>query len=420
MLRAHFTSWLVLVLLAPLPASAMRFVEDGEVTFTWDAASGPVAGYGIFISFNGGPFPNRPDQVTQSTQVTVAAEPSSVLAIRVAAFDGSGNRGPLSRVSDPIVFLDRSVPSGTPPARGATPLHRYDFDGDGHTDILWRSPDSGMVSVGLMGPDGPWRQGDIGQMPRHWELLTSSDLDGDGSSDLVWYEPLTGALRAWLLAGTELRSEVPLPGMEGATPALVGDLDGDGLADLLWQAADGLVAWQMDLDRIVREWSLPAAPAGARLACAADFDGDGDRDLLWQPDRSGPPSFWNLDDGSLDEVQTGGLYASPTWRAASCNDFDGDGHDDVIWSDPDSGAVTVWGLQHGAIATAAQALAADTGWKALAAGDFDGDGLANELLLESRNGEQRLRSLRWASEGNRIAFSDQLLTAFATGLPLSP
>jgi hypothetical protein len=83
-------------------------VEGNEARFTWLPASGPVAGYHVFVHRNG-VFAAAPELAVPSTAAAVQGEIEDRIAIQVSAFDADGNQGPLSGISE-IVFLTAPAP----------------------------------------------------------------------------------------------------------------------------------------------------------------------------------------------------------------------------------------------------------------------------------------------------------------------
>jgi hypothetical protein len=87
----------------------------------------------------------------------------------------------------------------------------YDADGDGRTDILWRSAASGMTTLWRMNGSVVKSSTAVGGS-RTWSVVTAADLDGDGYGDLLWRDSSTGAVvRHTMLNGT-VRSATPLGG----------------------------------------------------------------------------------------------------------------------------------------------------------------------------------------------------------------
>ena len=86
-------------------------IEGTEATFTWAAASGPVAGYNVFVIRNGVPG-TSPEIVVAFAMATVTSLPNDTIFIRVSAFDSAGNQGPVSPPSETVVF----TAAGPPPS----------------------------------------------------------------------------------------------------------------------------------------------------------------------------------------------------------------------------------------------------------------------------------------------------------------
>lgn len=113
-----------------LPAHAVDLVGQTSARFQWSAASGPVAGYAVYVARNGGAFPTTPTQMVSSTQATVTGAYGDSVAIRVAAHDGAMSYGPASPDSEtvrfvaatPALVLSTGSLAGTVEQGGSAPL----------------------------------------------------------------------------------------------------------------------------------------------------------------------------------------------------------------------------------------------------------------------------------------------------------
>jgi len=211
-------------------------------------------------------------------------------------------------------------------------LGASDFDGDGKTDILWRT-DGGALAI--WGMDGNQVTGadyihsgaiKVGQPGTDWHIVGTGDFDGDGKGDLLW-RTNSGALAVWEMDGTQIKSAdylrmgssaISAPGADWHV-ADVADFNGDGRADILWrvgaaQTGDlapggGQVAiWEMNGNQIefadyTRVGSaIVGAPANDwHLLGADDHNGDGMADLLWQTD-GGALAVWQMDGTQIDSA----------------------------------------------------------------------------------------------------------------------
>ncbi|MBF0537214.1 MAG: peptidoglycan DD-metalloendopeptidase family protein [Nitrospirae bacterium] len=117
---------------------------------------------------------------------------------------------------------------------------KNDFDGDGHSDVLWRNTKTGDVYIWLMDGTGTKIKSAnlvINAVPADWDIKATEDFDGDGKTDLLWQNNTTGDVVIWFMDGSKIASSgyvaraVPSNWRIQATA----DYNGDGKTDLLWQ-----------------------------------------------------------------------------------------------------------------------------------------------------------------------------------------
>lgn len=106
MTRLNAIPALVLFAIGILSSPAARgvVVESESATLAWDPAGGPVAGYGVWITWDGVPPESDPDHTVTEPVVTIAGDPGQVFSVQVAAFDGDGNWGPISPASEDVLL----------------------------------------------------------------------------------------------------------------------------------------------------------------------------------------------------------------------------------------------------------------------------------------------------------------------------
>ncbi|KJU85634.1 FG-GAP repeat-containing protein, partial [Candidatus Magnetobacterium bavaricum] len=128
---------------------------------------------------------------------------------------------------------------------------RYDFDGDGHSDVLWRHAITGDVYIWLMkGTSITGGDFVVRNAGTDWDIKAAVDFNGDGKADILWQNSATGDVYMYLMDGTKVSSggfvAMGIPG--NWQIKAVADLDGDGKADVLWQETNtGDVAmWVMN------------------------------------------------------------------------------------------------------------------------------------------------------------------------------
>jgi hypothetical protein len=252
-----------------------------------------------------------------------------------------------------------------------------DFNGDGKSDVLWRS-DSGAIAAWNSGtPAGGHVIADPG-VPASWHVAGLGDFDGNGKADILWQND-DGAAAVWD-NGTPGHLIADASAVAGWHVAGAGDFDGNRHDDILWRNDNGAVAvWN---DGAAAGGHVVGDPVAAswHVAGVGDFDGNGRDDILWQND-DGAVALW-------DNGTPGHLIADPGavagWHFAGAGDFDGNHHDDILWRN-DSGAVAVW--NNGAAAgghVIADSMA--TSWHIAEVGDFDGNGKADILWRNDDGG----------------------------------
>jgi hypothetical protein len=242
-----------------------------------------------------------------------------------------------------------------------------DFDGDGKGDLLWWT-DSGALAIWEMNGTqikaaDYLRQGQtiVGTPNTSWHVLDTADFDGDGKSDLLWRTD-SGALAIWEMNGTQikaadyLKSGQTVVGASGPDWHILGtaDFDGDGKGDLLWRTDSGTLAiWEMNgtqikaADYLRQGQTIVGAPNTSwHIVGTGDFDGDGKTDLLWRTD-GGTLAIWEMNGTQIkaaDYLKAGQTIVGapgPDWHIAGTGDFNGDGKTDLLWR-TDSGALAIW------------------------------------------------------------------------------
>jgi len=115
-----------------------------------------------------------------------------------------------------------------------------DFNGDGHPDLVWQDPATGRSQVWFMGgAQGTTLNGAATITgPISWRIVGAADFNGDGHPDLVWQDPATGMSQVWLMSGAQGTTPIGSAGLSAANAWRIvdaADLDGDGRPELIWQ-----------------------------------------------------------------------------------------------------------------------------------------------------------------------------------------
>jgi hypothetical protein len=192
---------------------------------------------------------------------------------------------------------------------------KYDFDGDGISDILWRHGTSGGVAMWLM--DGATISSDLGVgvvSDTNWKIERVRDFNGDGKSDILWRHSTTGSVAMWLMNGAVISSDLGV----GIVP------------DLGWQIQE-----------------------------AGDFNGDGKADILWRHSTTGSVAMWLMNGAVISSDLGVGIVGDLNWQIKEVGDFNGDSKADILWrhstsgisSGTTTGMVAMWLMNGAAISS---------------------------------------------------------------------
>lgn len=403
---------------AAAPGAGSGAAATSSVSLAWGDASGPVAGYSIYVQRDEGTFKHELDVSRPS--VTLRGAPGSTARVAVVAFDGRRAYGPSSPSSPRFTFPDPNAP--TPPSSGGSGSGGSDGgSGSGGSDLGGEpapspsptptpspSPSPAPALPGTM----VWQAGDGFRLTdreiattrlfaRPYEgaqLAGTADFDADGHGDLLWLGPFA---QLGFTSGAALRSgadPVPLVDLGLLADERIlgaGDLDGDGDGDVLVATGDAVRA------RLTAPGSAPAlvelgTATQAALAGIADFDGNGSEDIAWRAS-TGALVLWLLNAGSLAatvEVIGGAL----DWVGAG--DFDGNGAAEIALRSPDGVAYVVHPL-HAEPQLEPTDLANTSLWMPLGTADVDGDG-SEEIVLASA-GAVRIAGL----PGDQVSYLEE-------------
>jgi hypothetical protein len=415
------------------PAHALDLMGQTSLQITWAAATGPVAGYHVFVARNGGAFPSTPTATVTGELATVSGAYGESVVVRVAATDAYGNQGPFSPPSEAFRFVAPTssgssggtggtgsgggpLPTPPPPSSsgpGMLPgnttasgtgclsaqdvLSRAtsvaDFDGDGLADVLWRHRCSGHDALWKMGASGVVSEIGLPDQPDVlWAIVGSGDFDGDGHADVLWQNQQSGALAIWLFDGSKVSAAATLPTAPSDDEvAGVADFDGDGRADILWRSARGSDTriWRMSGTSVLSDVRLPGPSGRFQVVGVGDWNGDGKADVVYAPRGRSALVVMLTGDAGGSRRSPGvslGMLPAP-WHAVAFADFAGNGRDAIWLRNDATGENQLWLTDGNGGLVQKNLPVMASGWTLLAAGDFDGDGKADVLWRQDATGK---------------------------------
>jgi hypothetical protein len=305
--------------------------------------------------------------------------------------------------------------------RGQVLPVRWDFNGDGRSDVVWRNFTSGENYLYAMDGTAIPGEGYVRTVADlDWKMATFGDFNGDGKMDIFWRHATTGETYIYLMDGTSIIGEGYLRTVADLNwKPDRGDFNGDGKTDIFWRndATGENYVYLMDGLSIVGEGYLrTVADLGWYVAGIGDFNGDGKADLVWRNDGQGPERGQNyiyIMDGTTI-INEGYLrtVADMSWDVAGVADFDGDGRADILWRNYSTGENYLYPMAGLAIRATEGYVrtVADQAWRVVAVGDFNGDGRADILWRNDTSGENYLYFMGGTSivaEGYTRTVADQ-------------
>jgi uncharacterized delta-60 repeat protein len=329
-----------------------------------------------------------------------------------AGWQGGGCSG----ISRCTVTMNADAAVGAAFAVSPSRIVPNDFNGDGKSDLLFHSNNTGELAGWLM--DGPAARVQALLLgPSNWTVTHTADFNNDGKADVLLRNVVDGTVDIWLKNGLDgtLSARLLTPNT-GWSVSHTGDFNGDGKADILLRHDDGrIVLWLMDGVNVLSGSSLLPAGTGYSAVHVANFSGhaDGTNDILLRNANDGTVVLWTVNNGAVTAGATI-LGANSGYTPIETGDFNGDGKADILWRNDANGSVVVW-LMNGSTNTAGATLRGPSDWYVNLVADFDGDG-KKDILLRNVDGRVEL----WLMNGTSVAsgaivFSDTQWAPAETG-----
>ncbi len=236
---------------------------------------------------------------------------------------------------------------------------RFDFDGDGKSDISVFRPNGGIWY--LLNSQSGFTAAQFGVAA---DKIVPADYDGDGKTDLAVYRSGTWYLQRSSAGFTGIAfgeaNDIPQPA----------DFDGDGKAELVvWRPSNGV--WYV-FNLATNQFTAFQFGSSADKPVASDYDGDGKADYAVFRPSSGT---WYLQrsQAGFTGIQFGDANDKPVPA-----DYDGDGKTDIAVFRPSN---SVWYLQRSTQGFTGVQFGLPTDLPVPA--DYDGDGKADIAVYRS-------------------------------------
>ncbi len=285
------------------------------------------------------------------------------------AVDGAGD----SRGNYTLNYTLPSRGGGDRPAR-------FDFNGDGTSDILWHNASTGSVGQFRMSSGVPtWAA--IGSGGSGWSIVGVGDFNGDRTSDILWYNPLSRAVGQFRMVNGVATWAGIGTGAAGWSIVGTGDFNGDGTTDILWYNASTRAVGMFRMANGRATWvGIGTGGPGWSIAGSGDVNGDGTTDILWYNASTRAVGMFRMANGRATWVGIG--TGGPGWSIAGSGDVNGDGTTDILWYNASTRAVGMFRMANGR-ATWEDIGTGGPGWSIAGSGDFNNDGTTDILLYNA-------------------------------------
>ncbi len=221
-----------------------------------------------------------------------------------------------------------------------------DMNGDDKADVILRSG----VDTSYWALDGAQRIAvqSLTSPGAAWSLGAAADFDGDGHTDLVYHNNATGASQIWRHNGTTVIQQIDLPVVANTAWRIVGtgDFNHDGKFDLVWRnsTTGQNTLWLMNGTTLSAFRALPStADLNWAVAGVSDFDHDGIDDIVWRNKVSGKNTLWLMNNSQrVAAFKALDTTIDQNWQIAGVDDYNNDGNADIFWRNLTLNRSLIW------------------------------------------------------------------------------
>ncbi|HET8775136.1 MAG TPA: FG-GAP-like repeat-containing protein [Thermoanaerobaculia bacterium] len=355
-----------------------------------------------------GPSGTTTSPVNGATSSSVTVNPGATTSFWVRVTNACGTANSAAAT---VTVITTPPPAARPP--------KADFNGDGRSDVFWRSGATGQNVFWFMNGSSAPPRNEIPEISdQNWRVQAVGDFNGNGVDDLMWRRSSTGENAIWLFNGGSLGSSATIPTIadQGWQVRGAGDFDADGKADLFWRHTNGqnMIYFMNGLTVRSTVQMTAVTDSGWDPVAFGDFNADGREDVFWRRSSTGQTFAW-LMNGSTFTVAVYSAVSDTRFVPVGAGDFNADGRDDVFWRNTGTGATMVW-FMNGSSVTATNSSTLSTAWTASATGDYDGDGKADVFWYNPSTGQTRA----WLMNGATLRQSVDMYTIPTFWYPINP
>ena len=261
---------------------------------------------------------------------------------------------------------------------------KNDFNGDGKSDILFRSI-SKDESLWLYEMDGSniIESSKVTPLNPNYEIVQIGDFTGENMVDILIRHSITDILYLFVMDGSNVKSRKVISKLDGWDIAAVADFTGDGKEDILLreESSEHLRMLKMDAHKISSTTDLDDLSLEWDVAGSGDFNGDGKYDILLRDSDKNSLRLYEID-GSNIIYDSNVVDIDPDWIIAGIADFTGDKNADILFRDTTTGLFSLYIMDGSDIISSETIEDLSSEWSVAGVADYSGDGKADILLRD--------------------------------------
>ena len=300
--------------------------------------------------------------------------------------------------------LDEFI-GGTDPQVEDVGAIKNDFNGDGKSDILFRST-SKNEPLWLYEMDGNIiiESNEVTPLNSNFEIVHIGDFTGENKVDILIRHSITDILYLFEMDGPTVISRKVVSKLNTWDIAAVADFTGDGKEDILLRekGSELLRMYKMDSHKISSSTDLDDLSLEWDIAGSGDFNGDGKYDILLRDNSRDLLRLYEMDGSSIIHDNKVADIASD-WIIAGIADFTGDKNADILFRDATTGLFSLYVMDGPDIISSETIKDLSQEWDVAGVADYSGDGKADILLRDMATGDL------WMYEMDGTILADNLV-----------